>query len=421
MRVVIINKSDARGGAAVVSRRLMQALRRNGVEASMLVTEKLTDDPHVHLAAGRRRCAIPFLSERLGIFCRNGLNRADLFKVDTASAGLPLASHPLVKQADIVCLGWVNQGMLSLREIGRIARQKPVVWTMHDLWCATGLCHHPGRCNGFLKECGDCPLLHHTPRPGDLSHKVWLRKNELYEAHKLHFVAVSNWLKGRCLESSLMRAQEISVIGNPFPMPEQFPQRTTGEGRIRMLMVAARLDDPIKGLPILLGALRLLKERNPQLAARMELTAIGALADPQAFAQCSVKVTLPGTVAQADIPSYYASADLLLSPSLYETLPGTLVEAQVYGALPVAFDSGGQRDIVTPDETGILVPFPRQSDEAAAAYARAIEQGVSLLENADGDALRRKMRENVVTRFAADAIANQYINLFNKLLENENQ
>lgn len=416
MRVVIINKSDARGGAAVVSHRLMQALRRNGVEASMLVTEKLTDDPHVHLAAGRRRCAIPFLTERLGIFCRNGFNRADLFKADTASAGLPLSSHPLVRQADIVCLGWVNQGMLSLQETGRIAREKPVIWIMHDLWCATGLCHHPGRCNGFLNECGQCPLLHHTPRIRDLSHKVWLRKKKLYEGHRLRFVAVSNWLRGRCIESSLMHTQDISVISNPFPVPADLPPRTTGEGRIRMLMVAARLDDPIKGLPILLGALRLLKERNPQLASRMELTAIGALADPQAFARCAVKVTLPGTVAQTDIPLYYASADLLLSPSLYETLPGTLVEAQVYGALPVAFDSGGQRDIVTPGETGILVPFPGQTGDAAAAYADAIEQGVRLSERSDADTLTRRMRDNVVTRFAADAIARQYINLFNKYL-----
>ena len=42
MKLVIINKSDSRGGAAVVSFRLMKELRKKGVEASMLVAEKLT-------------------------------------------------------------------------------------------------------------------------------------------------------------------------------------------------------------------------------------------------------------------------------------------------------------------------------------------------------------------------------------------
>ena len=41
MKVVIVNRSDARGGAAVVSKRLAEALRREGVETDMLVLEKL--------------------------------------------------------------------------------------------------------------------------------------------------------------------------------------------------------------------------------------------------------------------------------------------------------------------------------------------------------------------------------------------
>ncbi len=54
LKVVIINKSDSTGGAAVVSFRLMNALRTAGVDARMLVAEKLTDSPFVE-AAGKNR------------------------------------------------------------------------------------------------------------------------------------------------------------------------------------------------------------------------------------------------------------------------------------------------------------------------------------------------------------------------------
>ena len=102
MKVVIINKSDSTGGAAVVSFRLMNALRALGVEASMLVVEKKTDSPHVHVAASSSRIKRAFLAERLKIFLANGLRRDILFKVDLASDGLPLHRHRLVREADVI-------------------------------------------------------------------------------------------------------------------------------------------------------------------------------------------------------------------------------------------------------------------------------------------------------------------------------
>lgn len=159
-KILIINKSDSTGGAAVVSRRLMEALRAEGADARMLVVEKLTDSPFVEVAAPPEKEMIPFLAERLKIFLANGLSRKTLFKIDTASDGLPLWEHPLVKGADLVLLNWVNQGMLSLRGVRRILEMgKPVAWTMHDMWCMTGVCHHAAECRGFEKECGCCPLL----------------------------------------------------------------------------------------------------------------------------------------------------------------------------------------------------------------------------------------------------------------------
>lgn len=47
LRVTFISHSDTLGGAAIVTYRLMRALRRQGVDAKMVVYTKLTDDPNV--------------------------------------------------------------------------------------------------------------------------------------------------------------------------------------------------------------------------------------------------------------------------------------------------------------------------------------------------------------------------------------
>ena len=105
MKVVLINHSDSLGGASVVTYRLLKALQAEGVDASMLVVHKTSDDPTVVPAASHFKARIPFYAEAARIFIDNGFNRDDLFKVSLGSDGLPLSRHPLVRQADVVMLG----------------------------------------------------------------------------------------------------------------------------------------------------------------------------------------------------------------------------------------------------------------------------------------------------------------------------
>ena len=154
MKICIINHSDSRGGASVVSYRLMEALQALGHEASMLVAHKSGCNDAVYAVKPQWRLKAAFLAEHLRILAGNGLNRADMFKVSIATDGMPLAEHPLVRQADAVFLNWINQGMLSLDEISRIAASKTTIWTMHDMWNLTGICHHAGTCRAFTKEPG---------------------------------------------------------------------------------------------------------------------------------------------------------------------------------------------------------------------------------------------------------------------------
>lgn len=468
MKIVIINKSDATGGAAVVSRRLMEALREAGADARMLVVEKLTDSPYVELAASPGKSRIPFILERLKIFLANGLDRNTLFKIDTASDGLPLWRHHLVKEADAVLLNWVNQGMLSLEGIRKILKLgKPVVWTMHDMWCMTGVCHHAGECRRYLEECGDCPLLGRMKCKKDISHTTWKRKLRLGELpEKISYVAVSNWLACKARESSLLGCQSVTVIPNAFHIPadmrfgdidekldlppelrgldlqrwgtgEDFSQisgigkdlESQGEERsavdcgekddsevLTILFGAARLDDPIKNLPALVEMTKVLSCDYPALASRLQLVTFGNVKNPGALEGIAIHHSHLGMVkGEAAVRKVYENADILVSSSTYETLPGTLVEAQAYGCVPVSFNQGGQSDIVDHLKTGYIAEFSADAEEGGRRLAEGVAWAAGIMsDQGRRREMKKAMRRSVERRFSARYVAEAYLRLLSK-------
>lgn len=421
MRIAIINKSDSTGGAAVVCRRLLDAFRKENINADMLVVEKLTDSPYIHIAGSSKAIKFSFLLERLKIFIKNGFNRETLFKIDTGSDGLPLWNHPLVKSADAILINWVNQGMLSLKGVEKIlALGKPVIWTMHDMWCMTGVCHHAGSCEGFLEKCSNCPLF-------ASAESVWKRKRSVYncllDKHEsgknLAFVAVSNWLADKAAASALLKNERVLVIPNAFDMNREIASvvERKEDDKIRILFGAARIDDPIKGFPILTETLRFIKDRYPDVAAGIELITFGSVKEKTVLDDIAVSHHHLGMVkGDSAIRKVYENADILVSSSSYETLPGTLVEAQAYGCIPVSFDRGGQRDIVEHLNTGFIAELQDERSRSVENLAKGILWAISIVKDIPRlNDMKQKMRLNVEQKFSASAVARSYLSLIESM------
>lgn len=419
MKIALICKSDSTGGAAVVTFRLMNALRANGMDARMIVTEKKSGSPHVIEAASQNKSLVPFLAERLRIFAGNGFNRKTLFRIDTASDGLPLHRIPFVREADVICLNWVNQGVVSLKGIRKLAALgKPLVWTMHDMWNMTGICHHAGYCQKFLGlrgECGDCPLLEHKASKNDLSHKVWQHKKNLYDSVNINFVAVSTWLADTARKSSLMHDSDISVIPNAFDTTTiSLPTKTAVSGNrdsARIIFGAARIDDPVKDHHTLVEATKILADKYPQEAKRLELVTFGSLKDPDALKGVAIRHTHLGRISPEEIRDIYESGSVVVSTSEWETLPGTLIEGQAWGCVPVALDHGGQPDIIDHLSTGYLAPWSDNRKENALRIAEGILWGIN-----NRNSVIQTMQQSVIEKFAENTVAEKYIRLFRKLL-----
>ena len=419
MKIALICKSDSTGGAAVVTFRLMNALRANGMDARMIVTEKKSGSPHVIEAASQNKSLVPFLAERLRIFAGNGFNRKTLFRIDTASDGLPLHRIPFVREADVICLNWVNQGVVSLKGIRKLAALgKPLVWTMHDMWNMTGICHHAGYCQKFLGprgECGGCPLLEHKASKNDLSHKVWQHKRNLYDSVNINFVAVSTWLADTARKSSLMHDSDISVIPNAFDTTTiSLPTKTAvsdNRDSARIIFGAARIDDPVKNHHTLVEATKILADKYPQEAKRLELVTFGSLKDPDALKGVAIRHTHLGRISPEEIRDIYESGSVVVSTSEWETLPGTLIEGQAWGCVPVALDHGGQPDIIDHLSTGYLAPWSDNRKENALRIAEGILWGIN-----NRNSVIQIMQHSVIEKFAENTVAEKYIRLFRKLL-----
>jgi len=403
MRVVLINRSDQLGGAAIATLRLMHGLQQLGVDARMLVVDQHGNDPHVALAGNALSRRWAFLAERLGIYVRNGRRRDTLFKIDTATHGIDVSRHPWVQGADVLYLGWTNQGMLSLEDIERLTRLgKPVIWTMHDMWPCTGLCHHAYDCREYVNDCANCPLL---PSGSSLANTTLRRKADLYDRSDIHFVAVSNWLAQCCHQSTLLRNRQVTVIGNPFPASEYAcdftPRPGLPDDALVIAMGAARLDDPVKGFDLLIASMQHLREHNPALADRLHLLLYGDLRDTSLLDQLPVAHTHLGYI--TDINAVFRQAHIVLSTSRYESFGYTLLEGMASGCIPVTTGAGGQVDIVRHLHNGYVTGSNDPVDVA---------RGIEWAATAHID--RAAQHRWVADHFDAHIIAQRYLDLINR-------
>lgn len=422
-RIVFICKSDLRGGAAIVTFRLVQALRLEGYDARMLVCEKLSDASFVELCAPKWRIKRAFLRERLDVFLHNGMNKETLFKIDPATFGLPIWQHKRVKQADAIVLSWVNQGMLSLRGVRKLCGLgKPMAWIMHDMWNMTGICHHAASCTGFIHQCGDCPLLKDKANPEDMSYTVWQNKHHTYASTHIKFVAVSTWLASKAKESSLLRDYEVKVIPNAFDIEsenEEFRNGSDDElaqidssGPIKIIFGGVRLDDPIKNLPVLKKALKIINDRHPSIANDLRLVTFGEFKESGSGEGFAISHRHLGVLqGNQAIRRAYRGCGIVVSTSDYETLPGTLIEGQAYGCIPVAIDHGGQCDIIDHKITGWLAPWNDSASIRAEEIARGIVWAYQQCRGPQIGEIRREMLISVHKKFSAPEVARQIIGL----------
>lgn len=406
MRVLIVNTSERTGGAAVAANRLMEALNNNGVKSKMLVRDKETDHLTVASLPSSWRQQWNFMWERFVIWLHLHFRREHLFEIDVANAGTDITQLPEFQEADVIHLHWINQGMLSLKGIRKILTSgKPVVWTMHDIWPATAVCHYSRGCEQYHTQCVQCPLL-----PGDgMAKQVWNRKEQMLSGQRITYVCCSEWLAGEARKSALLKDQRIVSIPNAIDTRLFRPQdkkqaRQTLElptDRRIILFVSQRVTDPRKGISYFVDAVSRLVQQHPEMKDNTGVAILGG--HPEEVAS---QLTLPsyplGYISNPSrIVNIYNAADVFVLPSLEDNLPNTIMESMACGVPCVGFHVGGIPEMIRHQVNGYVA-----QERDAADLAQGIRY---VLADADYEALSRECLHLVSQKYSQQSVANRYI------------
>ena len=414
MKVLHISKTDVQGGAAKAAYRLHKGLLDRGVDSQMLVLDKLSDEPTVIGASNK-------LGKGWGKI-RSGLDMLPLElyrrrqRVPYSPHWLPSKIHKIVesRNPDIINLHWIG-GYFPVEAIAKFNR--PIIWTLHDMWGFTGGCHYSQECDRYTESCGKCPILQ-SSRDYDLSRWLWQRKAKAWQNIDLTIVTPSKWLAKCAKTSSLFRDLRIEVIPNGLdidrykPIDRQQAKNWLGlpqDKQIILFGAVSATRDLRKGFHLLLPALQ--KLQHYYGSDCVELVVFGS-SQPSTPLDLNFKVHYLGKL-QDDIAIalLYAAADVMVVPSSQEAFGQTASEAMSCGTPVVAFNTTGLQDIIDSERNGYLAtPYDPQD------LARGI---VWILEDVERwHCLSARARAKAIQEFTVQLQADRYFQLFQDTLAN---
>lgn len=415
MKILLLSTNDIKPGAARAAYRLNKSLQSLGIDSQMLVQLKQSDDPTVIGARGgsginkaitELRLTFDYLPLKF-YSCRESDGYSVQWLPDNVTSKVAQLNP------DLICLQWIYGGYLQIETLAKF--NKPLVWTLRDMWPFTGGCRYDRDCARYTSSCGACPQLH-SSKDWDLSRWVWQRKAKAWKNLNLNIVALSSWL-GKCASSSsLFQDRRVEVIPNGIdtkkykPLDRQIARKLLNLPQDKYLVLFGAVNATShkrKGFHLLLPALQDLSQSNWQ--DKLELVIFGA-SKPKNPIDFGFNTHYLGTLSDdLSLALVYSAADVLVAPSIQENLANTVLEAIACGVPCVAFNIGGMPDMIEHQQNGYLAQ-PYQIADLAQGIAWVLENEQRYQK------LSHRAREKVEQEFTMEIQGHRYLSLFNEIL-----
>ena len=347
MFVLHLSTSES-GGAGLAASRLAAAQASTGISAQIYSNQT-------------RSAGKPHAIRKFWIVCKSKLTTAtNILMTKKNFPAHSIVSISSIERKTIISLNpeiihihnWYN--LLSLDDINFLLENFPVVFTMHDMRLLTGGCHYSLNCAKFETSCRNCPQTR-TRINFNSTQKRKLEAIFLANRGRYAIVAPSNWLSDLALKNSIGRnATEVLSIPNAINN-----QGVSFSGELRtkkqtdtrnLLFISHELASPIKGMDLLLEALKVLAE---EYKISFNLTTVG-----HGFEKISVNSKLVVTNIEKCNPvqmkNLMMSQDALVVPSRNDNSPNVVLEAQLIGLVVIASEVGGISELVIDNKTGFL-------------------------------------------------------------------
>ena len=406
----MLNTFDEVGGAARAAGRLLRSVRRQQIDAQLLVQFKSGCADEVICNQRPLRKWLRRLKIFLGLQqVRRYPNRPENnFSPASLPDGKPAEIAAIAP--DIIHLHWLCAGFLRIETLAKL--DQPLIWTLHDSWAFTGGCHVPFDCTKYRDRCGACPVLGSSSE-ADLSRRTWQRKKNSWRNLHLTVVTPSRWMTQAARSSSLF--SDVRVEHIPYgidtelfkPLDRQESRRALDlplDKKIILFGAVQAFSDPNKGFHWLQDALRIAGQDSSD-----KLAVVFSSIDRSRVSDLGMPAVFLGRVADAMLPALYSAADVFVLPSKSENLPLTVLEAMACGTPCVAFRQGGLPDQVD-DQTNGYLAQPYEIDDLARGISWVLEDEERLA------LLSQRARQKVETEFSQDREASRYAELYREMV-----
>lgn len=325
-----------------------------------------------------------------------------LFVIDMVRIWRALAKLVKKHKVDVVqthLLGSLDFLILLLRYTTPL---RVVLWTFHI--------------TNFELTASQLPKYRWMLGPKKLSHRLLYRlTSRLVDG----FIAVSGDVKKAMLEIIGPIGDKVTVICNGVDtqkyrqtVDKRFVRNHLGlAADTRLIALVATLKEQ-KGHRYLIEALTSIVPQHPDVHVLF-------IGDGPLRGELQLQVErlhLDGHIhflgSRRDVPELLAASDLFVLPSLWEGLAMALLEAMATGLPVVASEVSGTVQVITPSESGILVP-PGDTQPLAQAIEQLLND--SMLAQTMGVAAKRRVEE----KFSAQKQADEHLALYRRFLRRE--
>lgn len=400
MKILIISSFDTRGGAARAAYRLFKGLKKFNIAITMIVQKKFSSEYDI----------IEFKNTTIdydNIILSNYPNRSQTLFSSSINSNQKLIEYINKSDVDIVHLQWIANSFLSIEDLSKI--NKSIIWTLHDMWAFTGGCHYDENCGLYKTKCSNCVVLNST-NENDLSTINFNRKLETYKSiNNLSIIGASKWISDCARQSSLLKNYEIynlpysidTDIFKPYNKSKARQELNIKTDKKIILFGAMNAtDDPRKGYSYLQEALNFL-EKNEYIFLIFGKTSL---------VNNSNTIYLNHIEDDETLSKIYSCADVMVAPSIQENLANTIIEALSCGTPVVAFDIGGNSDMIEHKINGYLAkPFD----------SKDLANGIKwILDDEEYNKLCQNSRLKVLQSFSEEVVIPKYIKLYENIISN---
>lgn len=407
MRVLIVSAFKDRGGASIAAKRLFISLKKE-IDCQMLVQDinveylmlSCNEHPLIRL--------VNFITNHLEVLYLRLLNKPKHNFSFSFFGSLRIVKMINNFNADIVNLHWVCNNTLSISDIKKI--KAPIVWTLHDNWPFSDGTHTIS------------PIKKNTTYvyPDINKNDSWfLHKKRLFDLkNNLYVVGPSRWIASKSKSSLIMKDRKHFHIPNPINVDEfrplsecNFKKKFNIDENSKLILFGANnpFTDANKGFSLLMQALDKIKTPNSRLVIYGAENIIpnklkAYLADSIVFNKISNNNFLN---------QIYNSSDVIVVPSLHENFSNTILESFSSGKPVVAYNVGGNAELIEHKVNGYLaIPFDTGD------FARGIDW---IFDNQKKIDFQDLTRTKVKDLYSNKVISKKYIELFDQILSNNSK